>query len=1196
MRNIIGLFLISLLLLFSSCVEDRFLAEGGGPYPELGENEYLFNLRLDDTGVRTRDVDFNPGAALRVNKLWLGIFDITNGSLVAADSTTFGYQTITAGQTAYQFVHLKLEPPTTISADGYIMVCVANHGNVWTPKEDNPTEKMSLAERLKSVTNWSNFIDIAIDTESAYDDPHNLNVPVLAGFVYDDSKQATSHIKINQFKQTLNGKIELSPDQLLNTVKLTVKDGKYYTTDEEGNVNNPMTLVTEGAAIHLRRLVANVNVNIEVRNDNLELERVDYMRYNMPTDVYIIERRTTNCAIKEENGVLVPYSTETEPGYFATGPDGNYNAGYSPNYSDANPSQLYKNDTDWQYGNTTGNKTASFSFQHFANKHWGDRRVFEKETDAEGNTVYKDKSLKQASREELNQKKAFKALVGPDGEPTNFRNYASYFVLKLRLVDKTSGKAVEAHYTIHEGNTSNELGNEVQGGNLQDFVVARNIDYTYNVFVNSYNDIYHNVEVGNAGIHYWGEGGQIFEIDYVTGKTSSYEASTGNFYNVIDIHGGIYENAIEIEAGYPDISFRIYGFTDPEKWGQNFNTNSIQRVATIQGFNYNFGDEAFYDLNGLWPPSSMTYSHYILALDKMGDNSQNTINLEQIPPDLREGLLFLPAIDTDYPINSDDLEEKKAYFEAPGHGMGIVEFITKFYEQVDGITRVKYQPTQLKFHIYIKESNIRDKQYLDRNRYLRAFYIADRNGIVDNVDGCTKLMKIATAVQYPDELSGQSFEMKGAVDSNMINHEGGSIDVTNNVQGFAYGMIFSNTPDLAFRLLGYDGNSDDYYDYCYNFNLSDYPEFENYWPANSNPTLISKEELSSFDIKESLLNGFSVRLNNSDYNIKSFISEYEGSLSNMVPTGFKAGTYGKKAVGNQRSSMRALYVFDKNAFKGDIMKADNIAHYQIYCIEQLPEEIPPTQLEWKGDLPSISIEKYNVIDPFETFEIAVPILNYVDKNGIHVGEGDYNFVLTIGNRDFSSYGEWIGSNMVYRIPQSALKGRGGDVFVQAITNSPYFTDSAKELIGNINLKNHAIWKKGDKEDWDNALSYYSNGNNKFTSHKCDYLNLVSNGSDRGFNVNSNDHLESGGGAAYIEFKVYQDCQIKVNAWHNGTRQVALFLDGVDTTIASGNIPTSYNSTWFYSFDILDVGPEGVLVSLRPKNGGLKYSSIEIIPK
>lgn len=1162
----IAFFLCWGLILFSSCTDELRISEHNSSNNyQLEKNEYLFDVVVDDDGTRTRDVSFDPRAALRLNKVWIGVFDMDNGNLVTSNSSVLDYRTITAGETAKGLIRMTLMPkegyPLDANKKGFIMVCLGNYANV-VDKNQQDLEDLLMNPDLT----WRDFNNICVDVNSAYENTHNTILPVLAGFVYDVTKPAKSHIKIDQFAEKEDDEdeleikpIQLSPNGMVNSILLKYNKNKELfciaNVDSQGNAVATDTPVydSEGAALHLRRLVANINVIIEKDNDDIEITEVSYKRFNMPGHVYIIERRLTNSTIDNNGNVI-------EHGDFPS------EAQYSPNSCDTDLGAYY-NDPDWIYGNVHG-----FSFQHFANKHWAtyiDKDPEEKEI---------PKLKEGIGREQLNANKAFTALVGEEGTPDDFNNYASFFVVKMHIIEKKTGRAVEAEYTIHEGNTSDELGNAIDEnpfnvdgsvnwkalkGNPVDYSCARNMNYTYKITVKGFDNIYHNVVQGS---HLDGQGGKIWELNYINVDDSQekisnellYDPATGTFTHAVDEDGGLFLNAIKIENPIPDLAFRLYGYNIEDDH--------------IEGYNYNFPDQSFRWLNGLWPESAGQYSHYFKDFEEL-QNPQNTLDGKDIPDNISDGLRILdPAnaehmgFEIDANLSYGDGEDKKfktkeeavaAYITE--HGWSIKDFIYHLHDNRErdeegNLNNPNEQDPNFKgkeYHVWISKSNIETKSLLDRNKYVRAIYIADRLGKVDEVDQCTTLVTIYTVAQYPDKLKGQKFDFITPAFS-PYSYEGGSnYQMANNLNRDDFsgtplsnisnvGMVFSHNPDLAFRLLGYDG--DTYYDICYGFNPADYPEFASNWPAVSNSTTqIDKAMFGT--IPPSLLSGLKIANgNNNTATITDVVNSYPTG-SQIVPTGFVASQYNKRIIGDDRIYMRALYVFDKNAFATNYLTDKNkVTTYQLYGVEQYPKQEERTKLNFTINS-KINIEKYKVIDKPEEIVITVPLLNTTAFDGTRAQIGThYRFELVIGSGDYSSYGKVDGTNYVFRIPDSKISGSGGNVSVTARTIHNYFADSDPVPAGTIEVKDHPTWKSGDNEDWDDMLKRITDNTNR------KYLKTDLPNDNSKYGV-SGGNISLKGNASFITVRVYSPCIITVSGV--GGSQVGSTTDKNGATIYYG---------------------------------------------
>lgn len=752
--------------ILSACTADYLsVGEVENPGEETSSGDpFSINVIIEDPSSRTRTVNFEENAALRINQIWMGIYEVATGNRIAYNSKSLGYQTVQAGERKQNMFRMDMPLPEnfTPNPNGYVIVSLANYVGVLDENMDN------IEGRLAEADTWQKFNDIAVDVNTAYTDMHSNIAPVLAGFLYDydesyyqnnnDKKTISTHVKIDQFKENAqpnSSEIMLSPKAAVEKVIIN-----YDNTLDQGQ---PKGFNFSTKTLRLRRLVANINVNIVLEENalkKLRLTDVSYKRYNMPKAVYIIERRTTNCELDQNGRVNYPsgniadYNKEWIPARWQD----------SPNFADRDPEKYYYNDADWQYGNVTG-----FSFQHFANKHWA-RNEVQSQRDRErcakygtypdGTNKYYYKAL---VKENLQNDNYGKENEDNDGEIfEDFNNYASYFVVKMHLVDNETGRALEAEYTIHEGYTSDELGDAIENDDwwdenkkenenknkdfmqyvrLKDYVVARNIDYTYTIHINGVNDIYYNVESNSsAEKHNNGQGGKVWEFFYVTdyydvnkehpegdkrmtteGAACSYAYGSFAEGTTVPPGGGYYRNAIYINNTNPDIAFRLYGYnTDTKK---------------IEGYNYNFSQDAFSWLSGLWPPSAGASSRYFAGYDEL------IAFQDQLPPDFKNGLSI---IDPDYPNDP----------------MNIIEFVGMIHSSNgDNTTIGKF------YDINVSPTNINEKDFsgglvpwAERNKYVRAIYIADAKGQSDLIDGCTTLVNIFAGAQYPKLTSKPAIE------------------------------------------------------------------------------------------------------------------------------------------------------------------------------------------------------------------------------------------------------------------------------------------------------------------------------------------------------------------------------------------------------------------------------------------------------
>lgn len=701
-------------LLFTSCVEDNLTGTDNTiSGNEVKEEGTEFEIMLENPGLRSRSVNFTPNSSVKINSVWMGVFDRTTGACIARNSALQRYLEIQSGNEYRNLIRIVLPPPPAANRNNaFFVVCVVNYQDVQDQYGN------LLEDRLADVGSWYEFIDIAVDTQSAYSYPHDSDAPLMAGFLRtkDESKRSAAHVQVNQFDQN-----RLYPDQFTDDIQITYSNNAYTTSNR---------------VVILRRLVANINVNIEVTNTQIDLTSVNFKRFNIPEKVFIIERRT----VKDDSGI---YEAPTDTAHAA-------------NYADklwvaSNHTQGYTYDTEWQISPNRDSQTGkwSFNFQHFANKHWA-RSPLTSYNQREARTQYVVSSTIPDPENEENSitvsenKYYFSALANNEND---FNNNASYFVIKMHLVDADNNKCAEAEYTIHEGNTSNADGTEVadKSGNLNDFVCARNISYLYNVKVAGFNNIFSNVE-GNGSSssmtqHHPDQGGKVWQLHYANdiqntqGKhyQSDSNGGVGNFLNISPANGPSYSESIEdkteqksynyckyegaISVGIkPNLAFRLYGYTNHRTRNlnsDNSNDPGITAEPGIAGWNYNFERSSFDNLSGVWPPSAGDYSHYF--------QDQASLDITKIPEDLRNGVLI-----------TDPSAETLVY-------MNLVQFIEYANRQTEPKT----------YDVYIRESELDPVAETEKNDYIRALYIADRNGVVDTEDGCSTRVDVFCAAQFP---------------------------------------------------------------------------------------------------------------------------------------------------------------------------------------------------------------------------------------------------------------------------------------------------------------------------------------------------------------------------------------------------------------------------------------------------------------
>lgn len=965
MKLIKSIYIYLLPLFFlASCTDDLGLNQQPVYYP--GDKDGV-EFMVEGASLRTRSVNFSPGSMVKINSVWVGIFDTddpvkenNDGSYRCISKNSLDQSFIEINSTGEgdkhytNLIKVDLDPPSDDAINHrFIMISIVNYNGVRDQYGN------LLEERLRNVKSWKEFINIAVDTKSGYSYPHDADSPIMAGFlrIKDDAKRSVTHIQVDQFNNEV-----LFPESLMDLEKTQeVTDILFNWQGDNYNISN--------RSVRLRRLVANINVNIEVINPELEITSVSYKRHNMPESVYIIERRTVNYNYDENESAQIdtPVTLPSD-----TTEAANYADKVWVRYLDNDsPTPGYKDDSDWLIDANRDSKTGqwNFSFQHFANKHWAKESIQKDVKDPymlpkEYSEYYKKREtretvVKSYPNGETEEVHLFKALAD---NIDHFNNKASYFEVKMHIVDSKSNRCADAVYVIHEGNSSLADGREstLNGedkaqpiGNLDDFVCARNISYQYNIKVVDFDNILLNV-TGNpedpSYEHHPDQGGKVWKMNYMNDPEGNQrhfymdeEYENGNFENILKGNRGQYNVEIsmptnvegEYETGkyvefkeavtfdpYPNVAFRLYGFTN---YRTKYNLNEELDTPGIAGYNYNFERSSFENLYGLWPKSAGAYSHYF-----MDDLS---LDIQQIPEDLRNGIVF-KEVGNDYAMN-------------------MIEFVN----------HASVQDEQKKYNVYVRQTNLHDTDEAYKNNYVRAFYVADRNGILDE-DGCTQLINIYCIAQYPDYI-GFNYDMvmarenSSAVISAKSREEPYLVD--NNLSGTfenegitnkGKGMAFTASPDLAFRFIGFD-EKDNYIDFCYNFDINKpvYQNYKNHWPKATNSTYneitnlniiredenIPSDQWSTWaEDLETLMNQLRIHTSGGLTITVKYLLDNPSILGADYVDGFVVSPY--YHAGDVSTSLRYLYIFDKNVVEKGAIKETTMedTYYQIYGVSQYP--------------------------------------------------------------------------------------------------------------------------------------------------------------------------------------------------------------------------------------------------------------------
>lgn len=646
---------IFLILLYglsvSSCADDSLSdgTSGNGSAREI-KGTLTLNLSTPDMSLRSRAVSTESGASLLLKNLWVGVFNTTTGACFGSKRYDELNQVLRSGVVFNKMINVDFVAQGEDFPLAYI-VAVANYDDVTTWDGRNLEEILPDYEQHSSIT-WDDIINLDIDTRSAYagdkGEAEGANAPFLAGF-FQDATTLTQNPKVDQFSYEA-----LGPTAIYPTAAAVGMDIQLSSPNDDN-------VYVAAGALCLRRLVSHNVINLNMSN-GYEITDVKYKRFNMPRTVYVLQRRTdtTRRPTFEEWQRYSPNRAD----HLLT--EGNYDA--------ADATFPYASDSEWipvELATQNGVENVRFVFDHFENKHWGIGNL-----------------QSQEDREALNPDGTFSALCS--GTEDAYNNFASYFVLKMHIVNKLTGESADVEYTLHEGfcNTDDGRRAETLEEKCHDFGSFRNVNYNYNINIAGISDITASVtgSEGQPVQHPNGQTGNIWKMNYATGSLKT----------PIPVAGGTYDfNGQYLSfSPAPDLGFRIYGVGD---------SGNLIDVC------YNLPDGMYQGFTGLWPVGQPT----------LFGKSDAAAAFEGIPQSL--------------------LDEMQI-------GSG-----STFYNVVDfvkGIEKGTINPTG---KYSIRFSSYENKSGGTKINFMRGIYIFDRNDAQNgaDADGCSNYNVAYGAVQYP---------------------------------------------------------------------------------------------------------------------------------------------------------------------------------------------------------------------------------------------------------------------------------------------------------------------------------------------------------------------------------------------------------------------------------------------------------------
>lgn len=1115
MKRNIYIYILSFLGLLSfSCKDD--LEVGNQLEISEGSTGLTLSLQVDIPEYRTRAIDMAPGGSLYLNNIWIGVYNKSNGKRVVSDFVNLHSRLTESGVTLTDIIKISVNKwIDNTYGDYYCIVGVANYDGIKT-KDTNK----NLIDVLNDAENWSDFINISIDTQQIFSN----QTPLLMGYLTETNSDEKKPTFINQFVN-YGDKIQISNQSNVFISGKTELLGTHL-------IGFNQSLTNSNYILRLHRLISKNNIRINPVN-GITVTNVEYQVCNQPLSSFLAERSTNT---------LNNNSTSNQ---------------YSANSSDVKE-EGYINGS-WQHPTDNYN----FSFEHFENKHW----AWNNQSIGSGIT---EEKKRYHEREAKNNYGAFSALVGSNGDANHWNNNASYFILKMNIKDENLGRNGEVTYIIHEGFCNDANGNQTSDfeTRMKDFSCVRNTDYYYDIKINSIDDIV--VSVQESKNHQYDQTGSVWQITYV--KDGS------NNQVVTDIYKDGEPQTKEIPANLSlgdaekdDIAIRLVG---------TFFDDSNNKIDVDVCYNFARGDlDGF---AGLWKEPSSETTEYLVTTEDEYDNvttayqafesfisvgSSNAINFQLLANKIK----IKSAYSNEYITIADYikfLNDDSKTFSPNISGFMFEGY--KFYQLSDGSERDYLRA----LYIFDKQKALKTGTKIQNDQW---FHTVD--------DPCNWFYEITGVEQYASYLTEEVFERKDAsvannMQNNVVKYPGGETSPITNGRGFndGEGMVFSSNPDLAFRLLGYDG--DNYYDLCYNFDTKDYPalEQESLWAMYTQDTkFITKGGLSDEQIPTSLLEGIKLKTDNSSnsYDIKSFINLSDnGNLQSPYDIRFVLNTYDKKIITlNPDKYKRALYIFDKkkDKFEKPVLLSNDgkTAYYQLYAVEQYPNYIEPEYLQ----LPIINNFRYNnntIYNQTASYEfieenigkLSLPLLS---SNGVY--NQDYYYRLTVGEKIYDVRTNPSNSTVNFDVPMNLISSSTNDVYLEAIAISEAYLDSQnKNKIGSISPSGLT------KMTWDftsnNFISHVQSYNNWTYYEKNDTYILQSESGQTVEDIYNllNMHVDGGanmqayynGDSKYLYFnntgtrcslniKIYRNCKIQVTVLpyidKNGVNEGALTVVG-----------------------------------------------------
>lgn len=469
--------------------EDIYMNEDG----TFGPFDLAVKIDAEGSDSKTRSGFGTDG--FQINNVWLAMFDSDSGQLLAINNNDFtgpiqdNSQVGDHGQAiADRTCKLNSIMFSNKTKTAYI-VAVANTKGVMAV--DKNGEYWELDSVLNHLQNSVDFKNVIVDNSSAERAMAATgNAPLMSGV------WGSQHFN---YTMNLGGKVYGN----VATPTSGVADEYALITLYDSNLKVACKERVESGMVHLRRLYAHINVNVNFDTDYFtSIEDPSVEVCNMPRYTFLQEHKTVeNSEAYDEttpdaNGRtwkdathtgahLMPGSSLASTGIITPGQVKNF-------YANPDEATFVMNDAEDKV--SFDGKNLKFGYWHYETKHWGLENV---------------KSVN--DREKMFDGGKYFTSLCPSTSKT-FNNDAPYFVVRAK-VKTNDGYQGNAEFVVHEGYccSPNSNASTDEAVIARDFCTFRNTNYNYTVSIQGINGYKLKVQSEDfSGDGYYGAGGEMW--------------------------------------------------------------------------------------------------------------------------------------------------------------------------------------------------------------------------------------------------------------------------------------------------------------------------------------------------------------------------------------------------------------------------------------------------------------------------------------------------------------------------------------------------------------------------------------------------------------------------------------------------------------------------------------------------------------